>query len=296
MKKAKTSSNSLIQAIYNQDEQAVSNALRGGTDVDSCDERGVPALVLAAKSFGAAVPLLLGAGAAVNQPRKNGDTALHLAAGDPHLVRLLLQAGADPNCQNKRGWAPVTVAAARNRDALEAMLVYGGNVNALRPNNQHSVTPLMAAIAAGNLATEALLRNQGPRTIEVAGGTFEVEGLHVHLTTKDGTTALSLAARLGRVNSCWHLLAAGGNVNQQDRAGMTPVMLAATANHTDTLEALIMGGHADLSLRNGAGADAFKCCAKGSTAQLHVGAQLNKQGLQACLPQASGAAKAKRRL
>lgn len=281
MKKTKTSTNPLIQAIYNKDEQAVRNALGGHTDANSCDERGVPAIVLAVKLFAPAVSLLLDAGAAVNQPRKNGDTALHLVAGAPHLVRLLLKAGADPNCQNKRGWAPVTAAAAQNCDALEAMLAHAGEVNALRPNNKHSVTPLMAAIAAGNLATDALLRNQGPQ---------------IHLATKDGTTALALAARLGRVNTCRHLLAAGGNVNQQDRAGMTPVMLAAQANHTDTVEVLIRGGRADLSLRDGAGRNALKCCAKGSTAQRVVRVHMVQQGLQACLPQASGVAKAKRRL
>ena len=52
--------------------------------------------------------LLLGAGANVNARRFNGDTPLHMEAGNPNVavLALLLEAGADPKCTRYEALQP----------------------------------------------------------------------------------------------------------------------------------------------------------------------------------------------
>ncbi|CAG8884951.1 unnamed protein product, partial [Penicillium egyptiacum] len=59
------------------------------------------------------VELLIEKGADFEIPTGWGQTALYNASvnGDPKIVRLLLDHGANVDCQNKNGWTPINAAA-----------------------------------------------------------------------------------------------------------------------------------------------------------------------------------------
>ena len=96
-------------------------ALKGGADVHATDKNGVTALHHAVRFRSVeAVRTLIEHGASVNQQcRRNGSTPLHRAVtqtGAPgtagksdaakEIIRLLLEAGADPAITNKSGKTP----------------------------------------------------------------------------------------------------------------------------------------------------------------------------------------------
>jgi ankyrin repeat protein len=70
-----------------------------------------------------AVSVLLELGANINVANKNGNTALHIAAGahSSQIVRLLAENGAALNQTNSRGQTPLTVATSRRRTSAAAV-------------------------------------------------------------------------------------------------------------------------------------------------------------------------------
>jgi len=86
-----------------------------GADVNAADKNGWTPLHFAAQENAAkAVELLLRAGASVDVPDKQGNTALFRAVssfrGDGTTIQLLRQHGADPYLANNHGNSPVSSA------------------------------------------------------------------------------------------------------------------------------------------------------------------------------------------
>ncbi|OON71724.1 ankyrin repeat domain-containing protein [Streptomyces tsukubensis] len=154
--------NTLFDAVYEGDQDAVTVALRAGVSAESVDEDGQTALYLASVhddpgvvrlllaagadperlSCGADLPLcgaacaghtgtvraLLSAGAAPDRPEGFGFTALNWAArlGDEETARVLLAAGADPDLAVPGNPAPLVCAARRGDLATVRALLRGG--------------------------------------------------------------------------------------------------------------------------------------------------------------------------
>jgi ankyrin repeat protein len=90
----------------------------------------------------------------------NGNTLLSLAVAierrDGPLVRALLEAGADPNAPNDRGWTPLHQAASVNRPALVVLLLEAGAAVTV-PAHGEGGTPLAAALFWGHREAASLL-------------------------------------------------------------------------------------------------------------------------------------------
>jgi hypothetical protein len=105
---------SIIGAVFNGQEYLLKARLAAGADPNEKDERGYPALLLAARlGHWSMVPLLLSAGALPGPADAAGRTALHYAAfaGDEASVSVLLSAGADRGAVDGGGLKPADLAA-----------------------------------------------------------------------------------------------------------------------------------------------------------------------------------------
>ncbi|HEV2393733.1 MAG TPA: ankyrin repeat domain-containing protein [Verrucomicrobiae bacterium] len=114
-----------------------------------------------------AVKLFLAAGIDVNQPDKDGVTALMNATmkGDTNLVERLLEKGANVNAQSSQGMTALTVALmSSNEDLVKALLAKGANPNlamTTTTGETGGITPLMTAVMGGRVETVKLLLAKG---------------------------------------------------------------------------------------------------------------------------------------
>jgi len=151
-------------------------------------------------------------GADVNAKSVEGRSALYLAAMQPAgapIVRILLDAGADPNLPTIVGVTPLFPAMVASLESAQLLLAKGANPNA---KTAQGGTPLMSAANSGNPKAVALLL---------------AKGVDVNARTKRGETALANAANEGSFESVNMLLEKGADPNTVDYRGYTPLMHAA---------------------------------------------------------------------
>lgn len=164
----------LLYAILAGDAESVSILLAAGADVDDAGPDGVTALMLALTKRHPAIALrLLEAGADPNHAEA-GYAALHLTAatGQPAVAAALLARGADPNARLERPQ--------RLTNAFEIGVFTSPGSGRL---TQIGSTPFLVAAKSADAGMMRRLAEAGadPRA-----------------TTDDGTTALMLAAGLGK--------------------------------------------------------------------------------------------------
>lgn len=107
-----------------------------------------------------AVEILIKAGANVSAVSSENTTALSsAAAGDAELVKLLLQAGADPNQRSRSQWPALIMASSSgNSSIIDLLIQSGADVNL---GNWHGFTPLHAAVQAGHIPRLQMLLAAG---------------------------------------------------------------------------------------------------------------------------------------
>lgn len=146
--------------------------LEAGADkqIQQADREGLTALHYAAETAGpftaAKIALLLKVGAEVDARSKEGRTPLMLVAlnsSDASPVEILLQAGADPNMQDDRGFTPLHWAIhwgprMPNHLAIYRLLETGAEVNEA---TDAGWTPLMEACRMSDSKSVALLLDRG---------------------------------------------------------------------------------------------------------------------------------------
>ncbi len=222
--------------------------------------------------------LLLDHGADVNQQSEGGWTALLTAVQNRYyrLAAMLLERGADPNIQNGGGWSPLYIATDnRNIEAgdyptrqpdmdhfelIELLVAHGANVNVRMRSStetrtvfthqwlyEEGATPFLRAAQSSDLRLMRFLLEHGADPL---------------IPTRDGTTALMVAAGIGWVEGVTYewsrdanleavtlLLDLGIDVNARNSEGRTALMGAAHKGRNEIVELLVERG-ADLDARD----------------------------------------------
>ncbi|MCB1166624.1 MAG: ankyrin repeat domain-containing protein [Leptospiraceae bacterium] len=208
-------------------------ALETGSNVDAVDDKGRTCLMVATvKQKYDVVALLIQRGARVNfAGPSDGITALHLAATntDELLVRVLLEAGAEPNQVSERiknlpGIAPLHLSV--GSPAVTRLLLDAKASPDIKDSD--GLTPLFYAVSAGNLESAEMLLQSGADP---------------NLTSDKAASPLMLAANKGNVAMAELLLKNGASVNAvQKSCGCTAFLYAAQAGNTDVARLLASKG------------------------------------------------------
>lgn len=228
----------IVQAVKDGvDKMRILELINSGNDINTKDEYGQTALMVAAANNNAEITtLLLEHNANINATRNDGKTALIIAAynGSISIVKLLLDKRADPNISNNEGWSALYYAIrSDNHDISRLLVESGADVN---DKTQRGETVLQLAAVKGNEDIVRLLLGKGA-------------DVHVKY---EGTTILVAAATRSRCNIVRLLLDNGASANERNW-GDTALMRAAAYSHdTDCLQALLEKG-SDINAKDNAG-------------------------------------------
>ncbi|XP_075785907.1 ankyrin-2 isoform X36 [Pelodiscus sinensis] len=275
-RKRKSDSNaSFLRAARAGNLDKVVEYLKGGIDINTCNQNGLNALHLAAKEGHVGlVQELLERGSAVDSSTKKGNTALHIAslAGQAEVVKVLVKEGANINAQSQNGFTPLYMAAQENHiDVVKYLLENGANQSTA---TEDGFTPLAVALQQGhNQAVAILLENDtkgkvrlpalhiAARKDDTKSAALLLQNDHnadvqskmmVNRTTESGFTPLHIAAHYGNVNVATLLLNRGAAVDFTARNGITPLHVASKRGNTNMVKLLLdRGGQIDAKTRDG---------------------------------------------
>ena len=230
----------------------------------------------------------------VAQRGTNGNDLLGMA-GDPAIVSLLLERGADPNRGNDYGWTKLHQAGYSNDCELARLMLAAGARTDLFARGDGG-TPLVAALFWGHREAAELLGRE-PRNLRVAAGLGDLElirelagtpqaGAHRGFYRPHGgfpewqpsddpqevlDEALVWAAKSDRVEAIGLLVERGARVDADPYRG-TPLAWAAVKGHTSSIRTLVELG-ADPNRRGSFGGPSH---GEGVTA-IHLAAQAGQR-------------------
>ncbi|MBI3864159.1 MAG: ankyrin repeat domain-containing protein [Planctomycetia bacterium] len=201
--------------------QVVRELVAAGADINTVGGDGYHLLKSAAETGNVEFTrALLEMGADV-ETTSTGDTALHTAVlwDQLEIVRLLLDAGANPNAQDVDQCTPLMLA--RTSECVDLLLAAGARVD-----------------FADQTGAEVVHHHSDPEILsrlQEAGA-----GLNPHEPSMP--TVLHRAAETGDLPLARYLLQGGADVNGATVWGLTPLMSAAERGHVGVMELLLSAG------------------------------------------------------
>jgi ankyrin repeat protein len=185
----------------------------------------------------------------VNARDNQGYAPVHNAARNryAHLVTLLAEKGADVNARDSDGFTALLHAINRNHvPTVEAIAKSGGDLELATPQG---ITPLTWAIGDGKFFAAKALLDLGAKVHSSSGkeGVTPLMTAATQIPPKSRTSALTLGPPPNELAE--EILAKGADVNQRSKEGVTALMVAAGHNNTAMIGLLLKAG-ADQSLKN----------------------------------------------
>ncbi|MCL1971512.1 MAG: ankyrin repeat domain-containing protein [Endomicrobia bacterium] len=157
-------------------------------------------------------------------------------ARDPEIITLLLDAGANIEERNKHGYTPLMEAIIKNYmnpDIAIALIKNKANVNSVfrkAYNDEDKMTPLLYAVNKHSVNDSKVIQ-----ALVDAGANVEAK------REEDGSTPLLLAARYAKDSDTIDILVkADSNIEEKDKYGYTPLMLAIRKNESNPQTAIAL--------------------------------------------------------
>lgn len=229
----------LINAVISRDPDRIKLVIDAGANVNARDTGGFSPLDTAARNRApTVVALLIDAGADPNSADHDGFFPLLHAINRNHVptVEILAAKGADLNKRNKQDITPLSWAIGDGKFfAAKALIDAGADVNA--KSGYEYVTPLM--VVATQLAAKTRSGNlaQGPQPLDLARALLD-KGADVNAVSKDGVTALMIAAGHNNAPIIGLLVGAGADPNAKNAQGQTALDIANSAGFDSAIGAL----------------------------------------------------------
>src|SRR5215467_2141726 len=230
----------LVTAAKDDDLAAVRALLAKHVNVNEPARDGSTALLWSAYNANLEMMrALVAAGVAVNTPNHYGITPLLQASrtGDATLIGMLIKAGADIAAAHPDGETALMAAARTGHiDAVKLLIEAGANANVADAYQQE--TPLMWAASEGHVAVvnELLKAGADPnRTAHINGIEERKHGDH----PTGGFTALHFATRNGHADVVAALIKGGADPKLTNGDGLTPSMVAIANDRFDLAAKLL---------------------------------------------------------
>lgn len=235
----------VCSAVRGDDARKLGRLLQAGADkheiVTSPDGSKFTALLGAASTGNAdCVRLLLEAGADPDKGCWDPDgvelsSPAHMAASTGHAdcLRMLLEAGANQDITNGEGGLTPAYAAAREgrTECLRLLLEAGADKEKALPDGH---TPLFAAAIEGHIQCVKVLLEAGA---DISKGDLGPEG-----SDDSDWTAAHYAARMGHTECLHVLLGAGADKDKTTAKGLALTHIAAMLGHINCLRLLLEAG------------------------------------------------------